>query len=1143
MNEIDPSLPEPGLTSDIYGPDDLSVRQYQLELGLLKDDYKKLLVQLYEKNELLKASTGAIGELRSSMTGIVQSLSSLVDTKNELADQANKQAEEIADKTNIISEQNRKVQELYGQVDRLNVQLSEIYASEGWKLLSVFYGIRNSILPVGSSRQQKVKKIVNRLRGKKSDNIVIKDHSRSEAAATSGLDTPTHFEPFEFPYFSDPKVSIIIPAYNGWAMNYQCLRSIRENTQGISYEVIFADDVSTDETAHVGDYIGNIVHIRNEKNLGFLQNCNHAASFARGEYLHFLNNDTKVTPDWLNTLVELMERDPMIGMAGSKLVYPDGRLQEAGGIIWQDASGWNYGHKQDPDAPEFNYVKEVDYISGASIMVRKSIWEQLGGFNEMYNPAYCEDSDLAFSIRQQGLKVVYQPLSKVIHFEGFSHGTDNAPQSGLTDIKSYQKINAAKFAEKWQPVLQQQFPNGVNPYWTRDRSHGKPTIVVIDHYVPHFDKDAGSRTTFQYLELFTELGMNVKFIGDNFYKHEPYTTILQQMGIEVLYGTYYAENWMNWLKDNDPYIDFILLNRPHISIKYMDLLKSNLRAKLFYYMHDLHFHRELMEYAVSKDPEKLKSSAQWKEIEYELFTRADVVLTPSQKEKEIIQPDFPDKPVAVMPAFFYSTIAEPIRNFAERNDILFVGGFGHKPNTDAVLWFAREIIPLIREKTKEIRLIVVGSNVPQEIASLASSDIIIKGFVTDEELNRLYDSVRLAVIPLRFGGGLKGKTAEALSKALPIVSTSFGVEGMENSQVIAPAYDTAPAFAEAVITLYNDTGRLEDLSVSIAEFARRNFTKDAAAGFFKKLFSSDMISLPSFLKNEPVPDMSGKEVINCLFCNSSKAVSRSKRADIVTCSSCGVSYLRTRPTQEAMYEIYQRYAHETSHMRPPDTIREAKQAGLRRQYLVDEILSLAGGPAGKGAWLDVGCGWGALLDEARDRGFQPKGIEITRNNLDFATMQLGIPVSNSQFLDSRIDLSSCAILTMVHVLEHLPYPKPTLEKIYEVLEEGGMFCGIVPNIESLCSEYLKDDWVWLDPTHHYVHYSPKTLKDALKKAGFVVTRLYTEVGDYDHSAVIDCIQKNIAGADTPEKAKAMIPQLMADGKGEEIRFFATKKKL
>ena len=286
--------------------------------------------------------------------------------------------------------------------------------------------------------------------------------------------------------------------------------------------------------------------------------------------------------------------------------------------------------------------------------------------------------------------------------------------------------------------------------------------------------------------------------------------------------------------------------------------------------------------------------------------------------------------------------------------------------------------------------------------------------------------------------------------------------------------------------------------------------------------------------------MSVQEVISCLFCNSTAAKSRSKRADIVDCSSCGITYLRTRPTQEAMYQIYQAYANETSHMRPPDTIAEAKEAGLRRKYLVDEITSIAEIKKEKAVWLDVGCGWGALLDEARDRGYAPKGIELTRNCLDFATMQLNIPVSNSQFLDSKIGNGSCSIVSMVHVLEHLPYPKQTLNKLFEVLEDGGMFCGIVPNIESLCSEYLKDDWVWLDPTHHYVHYSPRTLTKELENAGFSVVKLYTAVGDYDNNAVVDCIKRNIPGVYTSDKARELIPQLMQQGKGEEIRFFARR---
>jgi 2-polyprenyl-3-methyl-5-hydroxy-6-metoxy-1,4-benzoquinol methylase/ribosomal protein S27E len=282
------------------------------------------------------------------------------------------------------------------------------------------------------------------------------------------------------------------------------------------------------------------------------------------------------------------------------------------------------------------------------------------------------------------------------------------------------------------------------------------------------------------------------------------------------------------------------------------------------------------------------------------------------------------------------------------------------------------------------------------------------------------------------------------------------------------------------------------------------------------------------------------EKIDCPNCHSTDAVRFTKRADIVTCRSCGITYLRTRPTQESMYRmIYQKYANETSYMRLPDDITKAKVSGLRRPYLVDEITRLHAGGR-KGVWLDVGCGWGALLDEARDRGYTPRGIEITRNSLDFAVMQLNIPVSNSQFPDSAITPHSCSIVSMSHVLEHLPDPKQAIKKTYEILEEGGMFCGIAPNIASLSSAFLKDDWVWLDPVHHYVHYSPETLTRLLEEAGFTVERMYTAIGDYDYNAVLENILRTMPEASSLEQAQELIPGLMAAGKGEEIRFFARK---
>ncbi len=313
----------------------------------------------------------------------------------------------------------------------------------------------------------------------------------------------------------NPLVSIIIPVYNQWHYTYACLLSILENTRDIPYEVIIADDMSTDDTQNIVDVVENVVVIRDEVNRGFLRNCNNAAQSAKGQFIFFLNNDTNVQADWLKYLLDLIQSDASIGMVGSKLVYPDGRQQEAGGIIWKDASGWNYGRLDEPEKPEYNYVKEVDYISGAAIMIRTELWNQIGGFDDRYAPAYFEDSDLAFEVRKHGYKVLLQPKSVIVHFEGISHGTDT--NSG---IKKAIKLRIKKSSkEKWKKMSSlKNILIMLRMYFSRETAAiTKKTILVIDHYVPHFDKDAGSRTVYQYLQLFVKMGMNVKFIGDNFF--------------------------------------------------------------------------------------------------------------------------------------------------------------------------------------------------------------------------------------------------------------------------------------------------------------------------------------------------------------------------------------------------------------------------------------------------------------------------------------------------------------------------------------------------------------------------------------------------------------------------------------------------
>lgn len=352
------------------------------------------------------------------------------------------------------------------------------------------------------------------------------------------------------PVCDKPEVSVIIPVFNQFSYTYNCIRSICENVHDACYEIIVADDCSKDLTADITKICKGIEAKKTSGNCGFLLNCNNAAAQAKGKYLVFLNNDTQVRKGWLSALLSLMESDESIGLSGSKLIYPDGRLQEAGGIIWSDGTAANYGNGYSPLEPEFNYIKEVDYISGASIIIRSDIWKKVGGFDKRYIPAYCEDSDLAMRVRELGYKVVYQPFSEVIHFEGVSNG-----RSLRKGLKQYQVVNQKTFYDKWKKVLKENHSDPqCDMFHARDRSRGRKTIF----WVFNRSNEIGD-TEISKLDRAVSEYFNVKVILTGAESSDEVIRSLQLKGIEVLYGSYYIKYWKAWLavhkRKNDQVID------------------------------------------------------------------------------------------------------------------------------------------------------------------------------------------------------------------------------------------------------------------------------------------------------------------------------------------------------------------------------------------------------------------------------------------------------------------------------------------------------------------------------------------------------------------------------------------------------------
>lgn len=641
------------------------------------------------------------------------------------------------------------------------------------------------------------------------------------------------YSELKFPIYDTPKVSIIIPAYNQFKYTYNCLYAILKHTVNVEYEIIVADDCSDDKTKEIDSIVSGITIIHNKKNIRFLLNCNNAATYAKGKYILFLNNDTQVQHNWLLPLVYLIEGNNNIGMVGSKLVYPDGYLQEAGGIVWNDGSAYNYGNRENPDSYGYCYVKESDYISSAAIMIKASLWRKVGGFDPIYSPGYYEDTDLAFKVRKQGYKVCLQPESVVVHFEGVSNGVDTS-----VGLKKYQIINQKKFYEKWRNILDKEhFVNGADVYLAKDRGQFKKQILVIDHYVPNYDRDAGGRCTFMYLKIFLKMGMKVTFIGDKFVRTEPYTTQLMQMGVEVIFGDFYRINCKEWLKKNLKYFEYIYLQRPNVAIKYIDIVKEYGHGKVFYFAHDLYHVRSYRDYLVTGNESSLQQSKEWKAMEMELFEKADVGHVVGTYERKLMNDLFPNKPIRNIPLYIYDEFPVEIqKDFSKRENIMFVGGFNHKPNLDAVLWFAEKIYPKILEKYPDMVWHVIGGNVPQEVQNIASDNIVLEGFISDEQLEILYRRCRLAVVPLRFGAGVKGKIVEAAYYQIPMVTTSIGGEGLDQTDGAFLIEDDADKMADLIINLYSNYAKLKEMSNAGKVFIKKYFTPEIA----KNVLCEDM---------------------------------------------------------------------------------------------------------------------------------------------------------------------------------------------------------------------------------------------------------------------------------------------------------------
>lgn len=641
--------------------------------------------------------------------------------------------------------------------------------------------------------------------------------------------TDAPFSPFAVPASDAPVVSIVIPVYNHATHTLNCLRALAAHPPATTCEIIVVDDGSSDETVAWMPMLEGLHYHRRTANGGFIAACNDGATLARGEHLVFLNNDTVPQPGWLDSLLDTFTLDPNVGLAGSQLIYPDGRLQEAGGIVFRDGSAWNYGRFESPCDPRFAYCRETDYCSGAAIMIASQLFHEIGGFDERYSPAYYEDTDLAFAVRAHGYKVVYQPASRVIHAEGITAGTDT--NSG---IKSYQRRNHNIFYQKWAKELSTYRDISELPSPKNLTAHAKQ-ILVVDALTPEPDKDSGSLRLVNLIKSLKECGMHVVFLPSNRRHAHHYTNDLQKLGVEVWYAPF-AGRPPAWLREHGYRFHAVMLSRHYVASEFYSLVRRYApQARLIFDTVDLHYLRELRGAALKGNTALSKAASKTRTREIDIICKADVTLVVSPSEKEILERDAPGARVEVL-SNIHTLSNIPPPPLAERNDLVFVGGFRHPPNIDAALWFGREIFPTIRTSLPNVVFHCIGAEPPEEVLALqAQPGILVHGHVPD--ITPYMDGARVAVAPLRFGAGVKGKVNLSMAHGQPVVATTCAVEGMHliDGHDVLVAND-ASTFAAAVVRAYTDPTLWELLSRQGRENVATYFSPDAARKVVERVF-------------------------------------------------------------------------------------------------------------------------------------------------------------------------------------------------------------------------------------------------------------------------------------------------------------------
>jgi O-antigen biosynthesis protein len=643
-----------------------------------------------------------------------------------------------------------------------------------------------------------------------------------------------------FPEVEKPEVSIILILYNRAELTLSCLESILKNSFR-SLEIIIVDNNSTDQTKSLLQQIRGATIILNEENLHFLLACNQASKVAKGKYLLFLNNDAQVLGNSIEIAVETLKSSPDIGSVGGKIILPDGTLQEAGSLIWQNGSCLGYGRGDAPTEPQYMFKRYVDYCSGAFLLTPRSLFVEMGGFDEDYKPAYYEETDYCVRLLRAGKKNVYEPRVAILHYE-FASSNSSASSGKAIEL---QKRNQILFFEKHKTWFASQYEPAVrNIIFARSARHNQKRILFIEDKVPHTFLGSGYTRGNSILSKLVEMGFFVTIYPTDLLIKEDWRTVYSDIPreVEVMNG-YTLPLLEKFLQERRGYYDIVFVSRPHNMEHLENVLKRENyleHAKIIYDAEALYCLREIERrrlYGEKIVPEEIQTEI---DKELKLARRSDCIVSVSENERRQFL-EFGYQNVRVIG---HSVEVCPTPNtFQERQNFLFVGAIYdlNSPNADSIMWLGGEIFSLIQSKMSEkVELTIAGTNMVEELKAnverLGNHSIQMVGRVDD--LTDLYNRSRVFVVPTRFAAGIPHKAHEAAANGIPMVVTSLIANqlGWVNESDLLVA-DTAEEFARQCIRLYQDAQLWNKLRINALKKVKLDCSPDRFMATLREIFT------------------------------------------------------------------------------------------------------------------------------------------------------------------------------------------------------------------------------------------------------------------------------------------------------------------